>query len=326
MAEKRVQRRLAAILAADVVGYSRLMGEDETGTLAQLKAHRKDLIDPKIAEHHGRIVKLMGDGALVEFPSVVEAVQCAVEIQPAMAERNTAIPEDRRIEFRLGIHVGDISVEGDDSYGDGGHSASGERAGSGLLGRVREIRDLESEVAELDAAVEAQDAEQSGAQAARARASDELENLRNRHHTAALAVANHEKDLERTQERVKALGESHEGRVAERSQRLAGRNALLEERELLEQQLEETRVERGNPPGGRRSGTACAWPSSARPRPSVRPGSGSLAGSRRSRPPKRAARSSRGWWAIPRRRSKRCCGRWSRLARATTRSERGKSK
>jgi adenylate cyclase len=116
---KNVERRLAAILAADVVGYSRLMGEDETGTLAQLKAHRKDLIDPKIAEHHGRIVKLMGDGALVEFPSVVEAVQCAVEIQPAMAERNAAIPEDRRIEFRLGINVGDIIVEGDDIYGDG---------------------------------------------------------------------------------------------------------------------------------------------------------------------------------------------------------------
>jgi chromosome segregation protein len=128
----------------------------------------------------------------------------------------------------------------------GGHSASGERAGSGLLGRVREIRDLESEVAELEAAVEAQEAEQREAEAARARASDELENLRNRHHTAALAVANHEKDLERTQERVKALGESHEGRVAERSQRLGERDALLQERELLERQLEETRVERGN--------------------------------------------------------------------------------
>ena len=81
---KNVQRRLAAILAADVVGYSRLMGEDETGTLAQLKAHRKDLIDPKIAEHHGRIVKLMGDGALVEFASVVDAVECAVAIQRGM--------------------------------------------------------------------------------------------------------------------------------------------------------------------------------------------------------------------------------------------------
>jgi chromosome segregation protein len=128
----------------------------------------------------------------------------------------------------------------------GGHSASGERAGSGLFGRVREIRDLESEVAELEAAVEAQEAEQRESEAARVRASDELENLRNRHHTAALAVANHEKDLERTQERVKALGESHEGRVSKRSQRLAERDALLEERERLERQLEETRVERGN--------------------------------------------------------------------------------
>jgi chromosome segregation protein len=128
----------------------------------------------------------------------------------------------------------------------GGHSASGERAGSGLFGRVREIRDLESEVAELEAAVEAQEAEQRESAAARVRASDELENLRNRHHTAALAVANHEKDLERTQERVKALGESHEGRVSKRSQRLAERDALLEERERLERQLEETRVERGN--------------------------------------------------------------------------------
>ena len=128
----------------------------------------------------------------------------------------------------------------------GGHSASGEPAGSGLLGRVREIRDLEGEVAELEAAVEVQETEQRESEAARVRASDELENLRNRHHTAALAVANHEKDLERTQERVKALGESHEGRVAKRSQRLAERDALLEERELLERQLEETRVARGN--------------------------------------------------------------------------------
>jgi adenylate cyclase len=114
-----MERRLAAIVAVDVVGYSRLMGEDEGETLAQLKAHRKELLDPKTAEHRGRVVKLMGDGALVEFPSVVEAVQCAVEIQRAMAERNAAIPEDRRIEFRLGINLGDVIVEGDDIYGDG---------------------------------------------------------------------------------------------------------------------------------------------------------------------------------------------------------------
>ena len=119
MAEERVQRRLAAILAADVVGYSRLMGEDEEGTLAVLKAHRAALIDPKIAEHQGRIVKTTGDGMLVEFPSVVEAVQCAVEIQKEMAERNADVAEDRRMLFRIGINIGDVIIEGDDIYGDG---------------------------------------------------------------------------------------------------------------------------------------------------------------------------------------------------------------
>ena len=99
MAEARVERRPAAILAADIAVYSRLMGVDEEGTLAALKAHRRELIDPKIAEHRGRIVKTTGDGALVEFASAVDAVRCAMEIQRAMAERNTAIPEDRRIEF-----------------------------------------------------------------------------------------------------------------------------------------------------------------------------------------------------------------------------------
>ncbi|MEE8145713.1 MAG: adenylate/guanylate cyclase domain-containing protein, partial [Kiloniellales bacterium] len=97
-----MERRLAAILAADVVGYSHLMGEDEMGTLEALKAHRKELLDPKVAEHHGRVVKLIGDGTLAEFPSVVEAVQCAVEIQQGMAARNAEIPEARRIEFRIG--------------------------------------------------------------------------------------------------------------------------------------------------------------------------------------------------------------------------------
>ncbi len=119
METRGVQRRLAAILAADVVGYSRLMGNDEAGTLAALKAHRKELIDPKIAEHHGRIVKLMGDGALVEFASVVDAVGCAIEIQRGMVERNSGVAEQRRIEFRIGINIGDIIVEGEDIYGDG---------------------------------------------------------------------------------------------------------------------------------------------------------------------------------------------------------------
>jgi class 3 adenylate cyclase/pimeloyl-ACP methyl ester carboxylesterase len=112
-------RRLAAILAADVVGYSGLMERDETGTLAALKAHRAELVDPKVAAHDGRIVKLMGDGALVEFASVVDAVECAAEIQRAMATRNLDLPEDRRIVFRIGVHLGDVIVEGDDIYGEG---------------------------------------------------------------------------------------------------------------------------------------------------------------------------------------------------------------
>src|SRR5450631_1710279 len=119
MAEARVERRLAAILAADVAGYSRLMGVDEEGTLAALKAYRSELIDPKIAEHHGRIVKTTGDGALVEFSSAVDGVRCAMQIQRVMAERNTAIPEDHRIEFRIGINVGDIIIDQGDIYGDG---------------------------------------------------------------------------------------------------------------------------------------------------------------------------------------------------------------
>ena len=119
MAEARVERRLAAILAADVAGYSRLMGVDEEGTLAALKADRREIIDPKIAEHRGRIVKTTGDGALVEFASAVDAVRCAMEIQRAMAERHAAVPEDRRIEFRIGINVGDIIIDEGDIYGDG---------------------------------------------------------------------------------------------------------------------------------------------------------------------------------------------------------------
>ena len=119
MADARVERRLAAILAADVAGYSRLMGVDEEGTLAALKTLRRELIDPRIAEHHGRIVKTTGDGALVEFASAVDAVRCAIEVQRAMAERNAARPEDRRIEFRIGINVGDIIIDESDIFGDG---------------------------------------------------------------------------------------------------------------------------------------------------------------------------------------------------------------
>jgi class 3 adenylate cyclase len=114
-----VERRLAAILAADVAGYSRLMGADEEGTLDRLKAHRRELIDPKVKEQRGRIVKLTGDGALVEFPSVVDAVKCAVEIQRAMADRNAETPEDKRIAFRIGVNLGDVIIDGDDIYGDG---------------------------------------------------------------------------------------------------------------------------------------------------------------------------------------------------------------
>jgi TolB-like protein/class 3 adenylate cyclase/Flp pilus assembly protein TadD len=114
-----VERRLAAILAADVTGYSRLMGADEEGTLERLKAHRRQLVDPKITEHRGRIVKTTGDGMLVEFGSVVDAVRCAVEMQRAMVDRNAEIPEDKRITFRIGVNLGDIIVDGDDIYGDG---------------------------------------------------------------------------------------------------------------------------------------------------------------------------------------------------------------
>jgi adenylate cyclase len=112
-------RRLAAILAADVAGYSRLMGADEEGTLQRLRAHRRELVDPKISEHHGRIVKTTGDGMLVEFASVVDAVRCAVEIQRAMVDRNAGIAEDQRITFRIGVNLGDVIIDGDDIYGDG---------------------------------------------------------------------------------------------------------------------------------------------------------------------------------------------------------------
>jgi TolB-like protein/class 3 adenylate cyclase/thioredoxin-like negative regulator of GroEL len=117
--EERVDRRLAAIMAGDIAGYTRLMGVDEEGTLRQLKGHRKELVDPKITEHRGRIVKTTGDGMLVEFVSVVDAVRCAVDIQRGMFERNSNIPADQRIQFRIGINVGDIIIDSDDIYGDG---------------------------------------------------------------------------------------------------------------------------------------------------------------------------------------------------------------
>jgi adenylate cyclase len=119
MTGARVERRLAAILAADIAGYSRLMGADEEGTLARLKACRKALVDPKIAEYRGRIVKTTGDGMLVEFGSAVDAVRCAVEVQRGMASSNVDIPEAKRIEFRIGIHVGDIIIDDNDIFGEG---------------------------------------------------------------------------------------------------------------------------------------------------------------------------------------------------------------
>jgi TolB-like protein/class 3 adenylate cyclase len=119
LSSEHVERRLAAILAANVAGSCRLIGIDEEGTLARLKALRTTLFDPKITDHRGRIVKNTGDGALVEFASVVDAVRCADEIQRCMAEQNTDVPQNKRIEFRIGIHVGDIIIEDDDIFGDG---------------------------------------------------------------------------------------------------------------------------------------------------------------------------------------------------------------
>src|SRR6266566_4058209 len=114
-----MERRLTAILAADVVGYSRMMGANEAGTLDALKAVRTDFVDGKITQHQGRVVNLTGDGMLVEFPSVVNAVECAAEIQRGMRDRNVDLAPDRRIEFRIGVNLGDVIVEGDDIYGDG---------------------------------------------------------------------------------------------------------------------------------------------------------------------------------------------------------------
>src|SRR5438874_9763672 len=119
MNAERIERRLAAILAADIAGYSRLMGADEEGTLMRLKALRRELIDPRIAEHKGRIVKTTGDGLLVEFGSVVDAVRYAVDVQRRIVERNADVPEDKRIAFRIGINLGDIIIDEGDIFGDG---------------------------------------------------------------------------------------------------------------------------------------------------------------------------------------------------------------
>src|SRR5262245_53510643 len=119
MVEERAQRRLAAILAADVVGYSRLMEQDEAGTLTALRDRRKAILEPLVTQHQGRIVKLMGDGALVEFASAVNAVACGIDLQQRFGEANAAVGEARRIVLRIGINLGDIVVEGDDIYGDG---------------------------------------------------------------------------------------------------------------------------------------------------------------------------------------------------------------
>src|SRR6516162_6968365 len=119
MTEERVERRLTAILAADVAGYSRLMGLDEEGTLAGLKTLRREVADPKIKEHRGRIVNTTGDGLLSEFASVVDAVRCAVEVQREIAARNTGVQADRRIDFRIGINLGDIMIDENDIFGDG---------------------------------------------------------------------------------------------------------------------------------------------------------------------------------------------------------------
>ncbi len=143
MAELGERRRLAAIFAADMVGYSRLMEADEQGTIARHKVHRTELIDPKIAEHHGRIVKTTGDGMLVEFVSAVDSVRCAVAIQQAMTEREIDLPHDQRIRYRIGINVGDIVIDGDDILGDGVNVAArleglAEPGGIAISGNARE--------------------------------------------------------------------------------------------------------------------------------------------------------------------------------------------
>jgi class 3 adenylate cyclase len=140
---ERAQRRLAAILSADVVGYSRLIGQDEAGTLRHLKELRRNIVNPIIKDHHGRVVKTTGDGILIEFPSAVEAVRCAVRVQRATGEAEVKIPPDRRIAFRVGVHQGDVVVENNDLFGDGVNVAArleglSEAGGVCVSGRVYE--------------------------------------------------------------------------------------------------------------------------------------------------------------------------------------------
>ncbi len=155
MSQTRLDRRLSAVLAADVAGYSRLIGLDEEGTVSALKAHRTALFEPRIAHHRGRLVKTTGDGLLVEFPSVVDAVRCAVDVQREMARRNGEIAPDRRIEFRIGIHVGDIVAEQDDIFGDGVNVAArlealAEPGGISVSARVQEDAEGRLDVAFVD--------------------------------------------------------------------------------------------------------------------------------------------------------------------------------
>jgi class 3 adenylate cyclase len=145
-----MQRKLAAILAADVVGYSALMERDEAGTFDRLRAGRKELFEPEIEKHHGRILKLMGDGLMAEFGSVVDAVECAVSLQRGLAERNTALADNERIEVRIGINLGEVIVEGDDRYGEGVNVAArleqlAEAGGIVVSGKV--AREVEKKLA-----------------------------------------------------------------------------------------------------------------------------------------------------------------------------------
>ena len=146
LASERVERRLTAILAADVAGYSRLTGADEEGTLERLRALRREVVDPALAEHHGRLVKTTGDGLLVEFASVVDAVRCAVEVQREMADRNKDVPAEGRIEFRMGINVGDIIIEEGSLYGEHGAAGAGQRSQEPTLRRYpHRLADHESD-------------------------------------------------------------------------------------------------------------------------------------------------------------------------------------
>ncbi len=150
LTDERAERRLAAVLAADVAGYSRLMGTDAEGTLTHLKAVRKALVDPSIAAHRGRIVKTTGDGMLVEFASAVDAARCATEVQRAMADQNVEVALHQRIEFRIGIHVGDIIIDDNDIFGDGlpALKASQNRAGSASL-MTRNVRSAARSISPL---------------------------------------------------------------------------------------------------------------------------------------------------------------------------------